>query len=53
VVPVKTDMPVPKKDMAALIEKIKAVKVDGQIKVGQILYKDLCIGANLIATKNC
>lgn len=53
VVPVKTDMPVPKKDMAALIEKIKAVKVDGQIKVGQILYKDLCARANLIATKNC
>ncbi len=53
VVPVKTDMPVPKKDMAKIIEQIKAVKVDGTIKVGQILKENICKGANLIATKNC
>ena len=53
VVPVKTDKPVPKKDMAIIIEKIKSVKVGGDIKVGQILSKNLHEDANLIATKNC
>ena len=46
-------MPVPKKDMAKIIEQIKAVKVDGTIKVGQILKENIYEGANLIATKNC
>lgn len=50
VLPVKTDMPIPKFETLNLMEKINKIIVNPPIKMGEIIVKDLIDGVNLVAT---
>ena len=51
-VPVKTDAPVKKEQLLALMQKINAITVDLPVKIGDVIVKDFFEGANLVATGN-
>ncbi len=50
-VSVKTDKPVNKADIFAVMEEIRKASVAAPIKVGDIILSDVC-GSNIIATKD-
>lgn len=53
-VPVRTDKPIPKKDLLRAMEEIKSVRLKKSVAVGDIVIKNLLgSGANLIATREC
>ncbi len=52
VVAVKTDKPIKKANQMALMALINALRVDGPLKIGDIIVKNLEDDANLIATAN-
>lgn len=51
-VAVKTDNPVPKGEIFAVLKKLKGLEVSAPVKIGQALYKDVCGGVNIVATQN-
>ena len=51
-VPVKTDKPVLKANIFAVIKKINAVTCKTPIKLGDVIIEDIDSGANLVATKS-
>jgi len=53
-VPVRTDRPIPKKDLFKAMEEIKKIRLRKAVAVGDIVVKDLSgTGANLVATREC
>ena len=51
-VSVKTNKPVPKGKIFDVLQKIKTVKATAPVAIGDVLYKNICDGVNLIATSN-
>ncbi len=51
-VPVKTDVPVKKSEIFAVMEKINGVVCKLPVKIGDVLYENISDEANLIATGN-
>lgn len=51
-VPVKTDVPVNKSDLFALMKKINSATVETPVKIGDVIVKNIADGANLVATGN-
>ena len=52
-VSVKTDKPIPKELIFECMKEINQLKIDGPIKIGQIIVDNILnTGANLVATKN-
>ena len=53
-VPVRTDRPIPKKDLLRAMEEIKSIRLRKTVAVGDIVMKDLLgLGVNLVATREC
>lgn len=53
-VPVRTDRPIPKKDLLRAMEEIKSIRLKKAVAVGDIVMKDLLgLGADLVATREC
>ncbi len=51
-VPIKTDKPIPKKDLLRAMEEIKKIRLRKTVAVGDIVIKDLLgLGVNLVATR--
>ena len=50
--PVKTDAPVKKSELFALMKKINALRVQKPVKIGDILVEKIDGEANLVATGN-
>ncbi|MFZ2357160.1 MAG: DUF1667 domain-containing protein [Candidatus Omnitrophota bacterium] len=51
-VPIKTDKPIPKKDLLKAMEVIKKIRLKKTVAVGDIVMKDLLgLGVNLVATR--
>ena len=51
-IPVKTDKPIKKSEMFAVMEKINAYTCETPVKIGDILIENVSDNANLIATGN-
>lgn len=51
-IPVKTDRPVKKSEMFAVMRKINAVHPKLPVKIGDILLENISDGVNLVATGN-
>ena len=51
VVPVKTNRAVKKDEMFEVMEKIKNLRVTLPIKVGDVVYKEIAEGCDLVATR--
>lgn len=52
-VPVKTHIPIPKKNIKAITELIAQAKVEAPITIGEIIITDvLGTGANIVATRS-
>ena len=51
-VPVKTDKPVKKSEMFAVMSKINAIRCTLPVRIGDVIYKDISDGANLVACGN-
>lgn len=52
IVPVKTDRPIPKKDLLKAMEEIKKIRLKKPVAVGDIVMKNfLGLGVNLVATR--
>jgi len=52
-VSVKTTKPVPKKDIPAVLQEIKKVKISAPVKAGQVLIKNVALlNINVVATKD-
>lgn len=51
-IPVKTDRPVKKSEMFAVMQKINAVHPKLPVKIGDVLQENISDGANLVATGN-
>lgn len=49
-VSVKTSCPIPKEEMFAAMEKIRAARVNAPVKLGEVILKNV-FGADVIATK--
>jgi len=53
-VPVRTDKPIPKKDLLKAMEEIKKIRLKKAVAAGDVVLKDLLgLGVNLIATRVC
>ncbi|MCX5686536.1 MAG: DUF1667 domain-containing protein [Candidatus Omnitrophica bacterium] len=53
-VPIKTDKPIPKKDLLRAMEEIKSIRLKKAVAAGDIVMKDLLgLGVDLIATREC
>ncbi len=53
-IPVRTDRPIPKKDVFKGMEKIKKIIVGRPLRTGDVIKKDfMAEGVNLIATREC
>ena len=50
-VSVKTDTPAPKGEIFNILKKLKGVEVSAPVKIGQIIYKDICGGVNIVSTQ--
>ncbi|MFH1128848.1 MAG: DUF1667 domain-containing protein [Candidatus Omnitrophota bacterium] len=51
-IPIKTDKPIPKKDLLKAMEVIKKIRLRKTVAVGDIVMKDLLgLGVNLVATR--
>ena len=51
-VPVKTDKPVTKSEIFAIMEKIKGLTVKTPAKIGEIVVENISDGANLVVAGN-
>lgn len=52
-VSVKTSEPVPKDKIFECLDVIKTISVDAPVKIGDVLYENICgCGSNIVATKN-
>ena len=51
-VSVKTNSPVPKDKIFEVLKVIKTVKVTAPVSIGDVLYKNICDGVDLVATSN-
>lgn len=49
---VKTDNPVKKEEMFAIMQKINGVIADTPVSIGDVVCKEIAEGANLVATSN-
>ena len=49
---VKTNNPIKKEEMFAVMKKINAIKCKEPVKIGDVLYKNITDGVDLIATSN-
>ena len=49
-VSVKTNNPVPKEKIFDVLKLIKTVKAKAPVKIGDVLYRDICDGVDLVAT---
>ena len=49
-IPVKTDKPVKKSEMFAVMAKINAYVCEKKVKIGEVLIENISDGANLVAT---
>ena len=51
-IPVRTNKPIPKKDILRAMDEIKKIKVKAPVKVGDIIIKNLLgLGVRVIATR--
>ena len=50
-VSVKTDTPAPKGEIFNILKKLKGVEVSAPVKIGQVIYKDICGGVNIVSTQ--
>ena len=51
-VAVRTDKPIPKKQLLAAMAAVRQVRLDHPVKVGEVIIKDLLsLGADLVATR--
>ena len=50
-VSVKTDTPAPKGEIFNILKKLRGVEVFAPVKIGQVIYKDICVGVNIVATQ--
>ena len=50
VIPVKTDKPVKKSEIFAVMAKINAYICEKKVKIGEVLIENISDGANLVAT---
>lgn len=48
-VSVKTAAPVPKAEIAAVMAKIRAARIDAPVHIGDVVIRDVC-GTNIVAT---
>ncbi|MCH5153541.1 MAG: DUF1667 domain-containing protein [Clostridiales bacterium] len=51
-VSVKTNNPVPKDKIFEVLKLIKTVKATAPVKIGDVLYKNICDDVHLVATSN-
>ena len=51
-VSVKTNNPVPKEKIFEVLKLIKSVKATAPVSIGDVLYKNVCNGVDLVATSN-
>ncbi|MFA6142084.1 MAG: DUF1667 domain-containing protein [Candidatus Omnitrophota bacterium] len=52
-VPVRTDKPIPKKDLLKAMEEIKKVRVKAPVRVGDVIIEDLLgLGVKIVATRD-
>jgi CxxC motif-containing protein len=52
-VPVRTNKPIPKRDIFKAMDEIKKVRVKGPVSIGQTIIPDLLgLGVKIIATRN-
>jgi CxxC motif-containing protein len=49
-VSVKSEAPVPKEEMFAIMERIRAAAVEAPIQIGDVILDDVC-GTKIVATK--
>lgn len=49
-VSVKTNNPVPKEKIFDVLKLVKTVKATAPVEIGDVLYKNVCDGVDLIAT---
>ena len=49
-VSVKTDNPVPKEKIFDVLKLIKTVKATAPVEIGDVLYRNICDGVNIVAT---
>ena len=53
-VPVKTDKPIPKKDILRAAEEVRKIRITKPLKVGATVAKNfLGLGVKLVATRDC
>ncbi|HEY8424153.1 MAG TPA: DUF1667 domain-containing protein [Clostridia bacterium] len=50
VLPVKTSAPVPKEDVKKVLDIISKLEVQAPVNIGDIVYKNIYDGADLVAT---
>ena len=50
--PVKTDKPVPKTEIFAVMQKINSATATTPVKIGDVIIKAVCEDANVVATGN-
>jgi CxxC motif-containing protein len=54
IVPVRTDRPIPKKDLFRAMEEIKKIRLIKPVAVGDIIIEDLLgLAVKLVATREC
>jgi CxxC motif-containing protein len=52
-VPVRTDKPVPKKDILSIAQAVRKIKITGPVKTGDVIKEDLLgLGIKLLATRS-
>ena len=51
-VSVKTNNPVPKEKIFEVLKLIKRVKATAPVSIGDVLYKNICDGVDLVATSS-
>lgn len=51
-VSVKTNNPVPKDKIFDVLKLVKTVKATAPVAIGDVLYKNICDGVDLVATSN-
>nr|WP_325305102.1 DUF1667 domain-containing protein [uncultured Dysosmobacter sp.] len=50
--PVKTDRPIPKGEIQAVMAALAAVQLTAPVQLGQVVLEDVCgTGANIVATR--
>lgn len=52
VLPVKTSAPVIKKNIKAVLNKISKITVNAPVNIGDIVFKDIDVGVDLVATSS-